>query len=79
MLISTDRLYSPPASMDPVILITDNSGVEKVEVPADDQFGRSLDHFAKCMEDPAISEKRRKQILKQAGLVQSIIEKSKDN
>ncbi|MBR4092158.1 MAG: Gfo/Idh/MocA family oxidoreductase [Mogibacterium sp.] len=78
-MISTDRLYSPPASMAPVILITDNSGVEKIEVQADDQFGRSLDHFAKCIEDSDTAAARRAQILRQAGLIQSIIEKSRDN
>lgn len=75
-MISTDRLYSPPASMSPVITITDNTGVEKVEVPADDQFRRSLDHLAACIESSAVAEKRRIAILKQAGLIQSIIEKS---
>ncbi|MBR4091646.1 MAG: gfo/Idh/MocA family oxidoreductase, partial [Mogibacterium sp.] len=78
-MISTDRLYTPPANLNPVILITDNSGVEKVEVPADDQFGRSLDHFAECIEDPVAASERRDQILKQAGLIQSIIDKSQNN
>ena len=74
-MISIDRLYSPPASLSPVITIIDNTGVEKVEVPADDQFRRSLDHLAACIESSAVAEKRRIAILKQAGLIQSIIEK----
>ena len=71
-MISTDRLFSPPAGMRPVISISDNSGVEKVEVPADDQFGRSLDHFAECIENASAAADRRAKILKQAELIQSI-------
>ena len=73
-MISTDRLYSPPANMRPVITITDNSGAEKVEVPEDDQFGRSLDYFAECMENPEAADERREQIIRQAWLIQSIID-----
>ncbi len=73
-MISTDRLYSPPANMHPVITITDNSGAEKVEVPADDQFERSLDFFAECIEDTSAAAERRGQILKQAELIQAIID-----
>lgn len=75
-MMSVDRLYSPPAELKPVITITDNSGVEKIEVPADDQFERSLDHFAACIEDPVTAAERRAAILMQAGLVQSIIDKA---
>lgn len=77
-MISTDRLYSPPASMNPVITITDNSGVEKVEVEADDQFERSLDCFAECIEDSAVAANRRDQILRQAKLIQAIIDNNSE-
>ena len=73
-MISTDRLYSPPAVMNPVIRITDNSGVETIEVEADDQFLRSLDHLVECIENEDIRQGRYEAILKQARLVQSIID-----
>ena len=73
-MLSVDRLYSPPANMKPVITITDNSGVETIEVQADDQFERSLDHFATCIDDPKVATERRTSILKQATLIQSIID-----
>lgn len=71
-MISTDRVYTPPIGMSPVITITDNSGVETVEVPADDQFGRSIDHFAACIEDAVVAAERRREIIRQAELIQAI-------
>ncbi len=76
-MLSVDRLYSPPANMKPIITITDNSGVETIEVPADDQFERSLDYFAECIENSETAGARRTEILRQAKLIQSIIDNAK--
>lgn len=73
-MLSVDRIYSPPANMKPVITITDNSGLETIEVPADDQFERSLDYFAECIENRRKAAARRGSILKQATLIQSILD-----
>lgn len=73
-LASTERVFSPPPTMEPVITIRDNSGTEEVKVGAEDQFQRSIDYFCECIRDEETREQRYREILRQAELVQSIID-----
>ena len=75
-MLSVDRLYSPPADYSPVVTITDNSGFEKIEITPDDQFQRSLEHLADCIENPQIAMERQESILLQARLIQEIVDKN---
>ena len=73
-MAATERVFTPPAEMEPVITIRDNSGIEEIVVSADDQFARSVDYFCDCIADPDLRARRYDEIIRQARLVQEIID-----
>lgn len=75
-LATTDRVFSPPPTMDPVITIRDNSGTEEIFAGAEDQFRSSAEFFCDCIADPEVRLQRYKEIVRQAELVQTIINKN---
>ncbi|MBQ3292649.1 MAG: Gfo/Idh/MocA family oxidoreductase [Mogibacterium sp.] len=76
-LASADRVFSPPPTMNPVITVRDNSGTEEIFAGSEDQFRSSAEYFCKCISDPEKRETRYAEILKQAELIQSIIDSNK--
>lgn len=46
----TDRVYSPPATLETMIRLTGNEH-ETISVPPDDQFKNSAEYFVRCIED----------------------------
>lgn len=74
-LASTERIFSPPPTMEPVITVRDNSGTEEIIVPAEDQFRCSAEFFCDCIENADVREQRYSEILRQAELVQAIIDR----
>lgn len=70
--LSTDRVYSPPADFVAKIKIKKGNCEEIVEIPEDDQFKNSLDHFYECISNMQVRNENCKQIIHQAELFEEI-------
>lgn len=68
----TGRVLTAPAGLEPEVVIRRNGAEERAALPADDSFRKSIEHFARCVADPAEAEARRGEILRQAGLVEQV-------
>ena len=68
--IRTGRILTAPAGFAPTVTIKKNTTIEERALPADDAFQKSIRHFMKCMDDPAVREENYRKILRQAQLVQ---------
>ena len=69
--LSTDRIYSPPATFEAVINLTGEVR-ESISVPPDDQFRNSAEYFIRCIEDIEEREKNHFAIRAQAALMTTL-------
>lgn len=67
--MNTGRILTAPAGFIPTATIRKNGEIRTIELPADDAFRKSVQHFIKCAEDPVAREKNYEGILRQARLV----------
>lgn len=74
--LDTGRILTAPAGFVPQYTITDNDGIRTVELPADDTFFKSIQYFARCVEDEATRKASYSNIVKQAELVDEFKEKA---
>ncbi len=66
--VSASRIFTPTASMNPVLVYKSNEE-KHIEVEADDQFQNSAEYFYKCIFDERTRDKNRKSILAQSNLM----------
>ena len=67
----TKRVFTPTADMETVININGESE-QRIVVQPDDQFLNSAEHFAKCITDSNLREKRMNEIYTQSKLINDI-------
>ncbi len=68
--LKTGRVLTAPAGFVPTVTISKNNSVKELELPTDDAFLRSIDHFARCISNDSEREMNYKCILRQAELVE---------
>ena len=67
--IYTNRILTAPAGLVPEVVIRKGNEVEKRNLPADDAFKKSIQHFCKCIENADIRKANYETLLRQARLV----------
>ena len=75
--LKTGRILTAPDGFEPSAEITVGNETETVKLSADDTFGKSIEHFCRCVNDIRAREENCKTILKQAGFVDEIKEYGK--
>jgi hypothetical protein len=75
-ILTTGRVLTAPDNFIPEVLIKTNNGEEKIELPSDDTFGKSIAWFRQCIIDDAAREKCYTDIVRQAVLIDEFIIKS---
>ena len=70
--LRTGRILTAPDSFEPTAELTIGSETETVKLSADDTFGKSIEHFCRCVSDAKTREENYKKILKQAELVDEV-------
>lgn len=71
-LLTADRVFTPTPDMSPKLTIQSNDGTKVIEVEPDDQFCRSIQVFARCVEEPNYRSQRYEELLQQIELVSQI-------
>ncbi len=69
----TGRILTAPAGFVPEIEIKTAEGTRKQNLPSDDAFLKSIQHFKKCIQTNHVRTNNYQNILKQAGLVESFL------
>lgn len=77
--IYTNRILTAPAGFTPEVIIRKGNDEEKRNLPADDAFKKSIQHFCRCIEDAAVRKENYKALLRQAELVEDFKQLSKIN
>ena len=67
------RILTAPAGFEPTFTIRRNGAEEKIVLPADDSFKKSIEHFSACISNPDIRDARMAEILHQAELVEAVM------
>ena len=70
--LRTGRILTAPDGFEPTADITIGNETETVKLSADDTFGKSIEHFCRCVKDEKTREDNYKSILKQAKLVHEV-------
>ena len=76
-VISTGRVYSPPADLAADVCVKTDAE-RHLSVEPDDQFKNSAEHFAACIRDGAVREANYQKILSQSRLFEAIKKGSAD-
>ncbi len=71
--VTTGRVFTAPAGFTPTATITVGNNTETVELPADDTFAKSIEHFVNCVNDENIRKQNYKALLRQAELVEAVM------
>jgi len=71
--LTTGRVLTAPDNFTPEVVVKSNAGEEKIVLPADDTFVKSIAWFKKCIDDKAAREKSYKDIVHQASLIDEFI------
>ena len=75
--IRTDRILTAPVDYVPTMTVKKNTEYEKIELPSDDAFKKSIIHFMKSSSDERIRIENYNNILRQAELVGEFKEMAK--
>ena len=70
--LRTGRILTAPDGFEPSVEITVGNETEVVKLSPDDTFGKSIEHFCRCVRDEKIREENYKKIIKQAELVDEV-------
>lgn len=70
--LTTNRIFTAPPNLSPIITIETNGGKEDIEIIPDNHFSKSLDVFYSAIDNIQIREKLRKEILLQSKLLEEI-------
>ncbi len=68
--IITGRVLTAPAGFVPTVIIRKGNEDEVRNLPSDDAFKKSIEHFVKCVNDEKTRKENYKTILKQAKLIE---------
>ena len=68
--ITTGRILTAPAGFIPSLTIKKNQDIEKRELPADDAFLKSIEHFIDCIENDAIRKNEYENLHYQENLIE---------
>ena len=68
--LTSGRILTAPAGLEPTMTIRRNGEEKSVTLPADDSFRKSIEHFARCIEDGGVRKENMEAILRQARLVE---------
>lgn len=60
------RILTAPAGFVPNMIITSSENKEKIELPADDTFLKSIEYFGECICNDSIREQEYKDVIRQA-------------
>lgn len=71
--IYTNRILTAPAGFEPTVTIRSGNDEQHFTLPADDTFRKSIEHFARCIENSAERERHYAEIVRQAAAVEAII------
>lgn len=74
--LTSGRILTAPAGFTPTYTITSNDGTRTENLPADDTFYKSLQHFSKCIEEKDVRENNYRTIRRQAALVDEFVKKA---
>lgn len=77
--IVSDRILTAPEGFVPRFRRIDNDGETTVDLPADDTFLKSLEHFIRCIEDNETRAKQYRDIQRQADLVEGFIKRASES
>lgn len=72
----TGRVLTAPDGFEPEYQIIRNGVPETGVLPEDDSFGKSMEHFLHCISEDETRNKNYQEILKQAELVETFLEKA---
>ena len=75
--LRTGRILTAPDGFEPSAEITIGNETEVVKLSPDDTFGKSIEHFCRCVRDEKVREDNYKKIIKQAELVDEIMNNGK--
>ena len=70
--LRTGRILTAPDGFEPTAEITIGNETETIRLSPDDTFGKSIEHFCRCVQDDKTREDNYKSILKQAKLVDEV-------
>lgn len=70
--LRTGRILTAPDGFEPTAEITIGNETEAIKLSPDDTFGKSIEHFCRCVRDEKVREDNYKAILKQAELVDEV-------
>lgn len=68
--LTTGRVLTAPAGFTPTAVIRKGSADTTIELPVDDAFLKSIQHFEKCIADTTVRKERYTMIVRQAELVE---------
>ena len=74
--LTTGRVLTAPESFVPKATIKGKESDREIDLPADDAFKKSIEHFYKCVSDQEAKNRNYKEILRQAELIQEFLIKS---
>lgn len=74
--LTTGRVLTAPAGFVPEVTIKIGNGTETRNLPADDAFKKSINHFQKCIVDENLRKRTYDQITQQARLIDNFLEKA---
>ena len=69
-IIQTDRIFTAPDNLNPILKVTHNGEQKNIELESDSHFRKSIQEFYKAINDKTKREKIYEDILLQASLVQ---------
>lgn len=71
----TNRILTAPAGYEPTVSIKTAEGEQSFTLPADDTFGKSIEHFGRCVRDDTERAAHYEDILRQSQRVEQIIKR----
>ncbi len=75
--LQTGRILTAPVGFSPKMIIKKNNEIEERNLPSDDAFKKSIEHFMRCITDQSERENNYRSIIKQADLVEQFMEMTK--
>ncbi len=72
--LRSHRILTAPDGFAPAFELSSNGQVQTVSLEPDDSFGKSIEHFLRCIADDGVAARQREEILRQAALVDDFLQ-----
>lgn len=72
--LRSHRILTAPDGFAPTFELSSNGQVQTVSLEPDDSFGKSIEHFLRCIADDGVAARQREEILRQAALVDDFLQ-----